>query len=142
MQDTITPNVLKARFSRKVIQVKALAAMADNMNRQNKDKQYQLLVITSAGKITGDYCETYCSDEECCLTDDNLFDVSMINEFANKVLIDAENEIVNIEVIDNGHFIKFNNAKITHNGSDQVSELSQIIIFADQIVAFTLIEKE
>jgi len=142
MQDTITPNVLKARFSRKVIQVKALAAMADNMNRQSNDKQYQLLVVTSAGKITGDYCETYCSDEECCLTDDNLFDVSMINEFANKVLIDAENEIVNIEVIDNGHFIKFNNAKICHTGSGQVTELSQLIIFADQIVAFTLIEKE
>lgn len=142
MQDTLTPNVLKARFSRKIIQVKALAAMAENMNRQNKDKQYQLLLVTSAGKITGDYCETYCSDESCCQLEDSLFDVSMINEFANKVLIDAENEIVNIEVIDNGHFIKFNNAKICSHSSDQVTELPQLIVFADHIVAFTLVEKK
>lgn len=141
MQDTMTPNVLKSRFSRKVIQVKALAAMAENMNRQNKEKQYQLMVVTSAGKITGDYCETFCSDEKCNINHDSLFDVSMINEFANKVLIDVENEIVNIEVIDNGHFIKFDNAKIVSNDSKTITELPQLIIYADHIIAFTLIEK-
>ncbi len=141
MQDTITPNVLKSRFSRKVIQIKALAAMADNMNRQDKSKQYQLMVVTQAGQIVGDYCETYCSDEQCCKSEDNLFDVSMINEFANKVLIDVENEIVNIDVIDNGHFIKFNNAKMKANGSSEITDFSQLIVYVDHVIAFTLVEK-
>lgn len=141
MQDTLTPNVLKARFSRKVIQIKALAAMAENMNRQNQEHQYQLMLITPAGQITGDYCETYCSDEQCCNNESAIFDVSMINEFANKVLMDAESEIVNIDVIDNGHFIKFNNATITSHGTDLKTKLSQLIIYVDQVIAFTLVEK-
>lgn len=141
MQDTMTPNVLKARFSRKVIQIKALAAIADNMNKQNQETKFKLMVITPAGRIVGDYCETYCSDENCCNIEDQLFDVSTINEFANKVLIDVENEIINIDVIDNGHFIKFNNAKIFSNDSNIVTELTQLIIYVDHVIAFTLIEE-
>ncbi len=41
MHDTISPNVLKARFSRKVIQIKALATMIENMNNKKQDKQIQ-----------------------------------------------------------------------------------------------------
>lgn len=141
MHDTLTPNVLKSEFSRKVIQMRALVALGKNESKKNPEKQYQLLLITPAGNITGDYCELYCSDETCCQFNENEFDISKVDELANKVLIDAENELVNIKLVDNAEFIKLVNVKISSAGGTSTLEIPQLLIYADQITAFSLFEK-
>jgi len=138
MHDTLTPNVLKVEFSRKVIQIRALAALGSNLMKNNPDKNYQLLLITAAGKIEGKYCELFCSDDAHCPCNDNEFDVSKVDELANKVLIDAESELVNIKLVDNAEFIKLGNVTITQNG--HTTQVEQLNIYADQIIAFSLVE--
>lgn len=139
MHDTLTPNVLKVEFSRKVIQIRALVALGKSETRKNPEKKYQLFLATDAGMITGEYCELYCSDDFCCSQKGSDLDFSEIDELANKVLIDAEDELVNIKLVDNAEFIKLANASI-QNGSD-IIELPQLLVYADQITAFSLIEK-
>ncbi len=138
MHDTLTPNVLKVEFSRKVIQIRALVALGNNLMKSNQDKKYELMLVTAAGQITGNYCELYCSDDLACPCSDQEFDISKVDELANKVLIDAENELVNIKLVDNAEFIKLTGAKITQCG--QVTEIDQLNVYADQIIAFSLIE--
>ena len=138
MHDTLTPNVLKVEFSRKVIQIRALVALGNNLMKNNPNKKYKLMLVTAAGNITGTYCELYCSDDLNCPCNDHEFDVSKVDELANKVLIDAENELVNIKLVDNAEFIKLNQATIENAGHKTVVE--QLNIYADQIIAFSLIE--
>lgn len=137
MHDTLTPNVLKVEFSRKVIQIRALVALGNTEMRKNPDTKYKLMLITSGGKITGEYCELFCSDDICCQTDEK-FDISKVDELANKVLIDAEAELVNIKLVDNAEFIKLRNAEVDCHGA--VTKLPQILVYADQIIAFSLVE--
>lgn len=141
MHDTLTPNVLKSEFSRKVIQIRALVALGNNKTKNNPEKEYQLLIVTSAGIMTGEFCELFCSDETCCSFNEQEFDISKIDELANKVLIDAENELVNIKLVDNAEFIKLINVKITPVGTDTAVELPQLLVYADQVIGFSLIEK-
>jgi len=138
MHDTLTPNVLKVEFSRKVIQIRALVALGNNLMKNNPEKQYKLLLVTAAGQITGQYCELYCSDDLSCPCNDHEMDISKVDELANKVLIDAENELVNIKLVDNAEFIKLTNATLTQGGS--VTDFEQINVYADQIIAFSLVE--
>lgn len=139
MHDTLTPNVLKVEFSRKVIQIRALVALGQTQSKKNPEKQYQLFLATNSGMITGDYCELYCSDDFCYSQKNEILDFSKIDELANKVLIDAEDELVNIKLVDNAEFIKLINAKIKVGG--ETIELPQLLVYADQITAFSLIEK-
>jgi len=141
MHDTISPNVLKARFSRKVIQIKALATMIENMNNQKKDKQYKLVVLTGAGKITGSFCNTFASDDPLANNEEETFDVSKVNEFANKVLMDVEDEIININIIDNACFIKLKDVTLEAVGLNSITQFDQLLVYVDQIIAFTMIEK-
>lgn len=138
MHDTLTPNVLKVEFSRKVIQIRALVALGNTQMRNNPEKKFKLLLVTSAGNITGDYCELFCSDDNCCQVNPNEFDISTVDELANKVLIDAESELVNIKLVDNAEFIKLVNVTIESSHGNQ--QLSQLLIYADQIVAFSMLE--
>jgi len=138
MHDTLTPNVLKVEFSRKVIQIRALVALGNNLMKNNPNKKYELLLITSAGQITGKYCELYCSDDLNCPCNDQEFDISKVDELANKVLIDAEHELVNIKLVDNAEFIKLSDVTISQNGQD--IKLEQLNIYADQVIAFSLVE--
>lgn len=138
MHDTLTPNVLKVEFSRKVIQLKALVALSNTEMRKNPEKQLQLLLVTAGGTITGDYCELYCSDDLCCKKTHG-FDISSVDELANKVLIDAENELVNIRLTDNAEFIKLKDVTITN--SSHTTEVEQLLVYADQIIAFSIVEK-
>ena len=138
MHDTLTPNVLKIEFSRKVIQIRALVALANNLMKKNPDKKYELLLVTPAGQITGIYCELYCSDDLNCPCNDQEFDISKVDELANKVLIDAESELVNIKLVDNAEFIKLSEVRINQNGN--LTTLQQLNIYADQVIAFSLIE--
>ena len=140
MHDTLTPNVLKSEFSRKVIQIRALVALGNNKNKKNLKKKYQLLFVTSGGIITGEYCELFCSDEVCCQFNNSEFDISKVDELANKVLIDAENELVNIKLIDNAEFIKLVRVKISPSGNGEPVMLDQLLVYADQITAFSLVE--
>jgi len=140
MHDTLTPNVLKVEFSRKVIQLRALVALGQTQSKKDPSIQYDLLLATPAGMITGEYCELYCSDDYCYCSKDELIDISKIDELANKVLIDAEDELVNIKLVDNAEFIKLINATIDHNGS--TSKLPQLLVYADQITAFSLVERK
>jgi hypothetical protein len=139
MHDTLTPNVLKVEFSRKVIQIRALVALGKSETRKDPNKNYQLFLATNAGMITGDYCELYCSDDFCCSQKGSELDFSEIDELANKVLIDAEDELVNIKLVDNAEFIKLVNASIKI-GSELI-EMPQLLVYADQITAFSLIKK-
>lgn len=139
MHDTLTPNVLKLEFSRKVIQIRALVALGNSQMKNNPGKKYQLMLVTAAGNITGDYCELYCSDDKTCLCNDLAFDISKVDELANKVLIDAEAELVGIKLVDNAEFIKLTNVEINMN--NQLTKLDQLNIYADQIIAFSLVEK-
>lgn len=138
MHDTLTPNVLKVEFSRKVIQLRALVALGKSESKKNPDTHYQLFLATNAGTITGDFCELFCSDDFCYCQNEDELDFSKIDELANKVLIDAEHELVNIKLVDNAEFIKLSNATITSNG--QSTTLPQLLIYADQITAFSLIK--
>ncbi|MBJ2357279.1 hypothetical protein [Sphaerochaeta sp. S2] len=138
MHDTLTPNVLKVEFSRKVIQIRALVALGNNQTKNNPGKKYQLLLVTAGGNITGKYCELFCSDETCCEFNNTEFDISKVDELANKVLIDAEAELVNIKLVDNAEFIKLTDVTIERN--NQITEVPQLNIYADQIIAFSLIE--
>lgn len=138
MHDTLTPNVLKVEFSRKVIQIRALAMLGNTQMRNNPKKNYRLLFVTAGGNITGEYCELFCSDDNCCQPTPNEFDISTIDELTNKVLIDAEAELVNIKLVDNAEFIKLANVTITNGENSQF--LPQLLIYADQIIAFSLIE--
>ena len=142
VHDTLTPNVLKTEFSRKVIQIRALVALGQSKMRTNPELKFQLTLVTPSGVIIGDYCELYCSDDKCCQVDDSTFDVSQIDELANKVLIDAEKELVNIKLVDNAEFIKLTNAKIQPVGGGEPAHFKQLMIYADQITAFTLCEVE
>lgn len=138
MHDTLTPNVLKVEFSRKVIQIRALVALGNTEMRKNPNKQYQLMFITAGGKIIGDYCELFCSDDINCQCKETDLDISKVDELANKVLIDAEAELVNIKLVDNAEFIKLRNANIISGHNE--TKVSQILVYADQIIAFSLIE--
>lgn len=138
MHDTLTPNVLKVEFSRKVIQIRALAVLGSNLMKKNPTKNYQLLLVTAAGTITGKYCELYCSDDMSCPCNDNELDVSKVDELANKVLIDAESELVNIKLVDNAEFVKLVEVTIENNGNK--TKVEQLNIYADQIIAFSLVE--
>jgi len=138
MHDTLTPNVLKVEFSRKVIQIRALVALGNNLMKNNPEKKYELMLVTAAGQISGSYCELYCSDDLACPCNDQEFDISKVDELANKVLIDAENELVNIKLVDNAEFIKLTNAKIVQAGQTTIVE--QLNIYADQIIGFSLVE--
>ena len=140
MHDSVAPNILKSEFSRKVIQLRSLVAIGQNISRKDPTKKYQLMLVTPSGMITGDYCEPYCSDAPCTNEDNDFIDISKINELANKVLIDAESELINIKLVDNAAFIKFKNATIKPIGQGDTIELDQIIIYADQVTAFSLIE--
>ncbi|MBN2796303.1 MAG: hypothetical protein JXR88_12910 [Clostridia bacterium] len=137
MHDTLTPNVLKVEFSRKVIQIRALVALGNTEMKKDPSANYKLMLLTSGGKITGEYCELYCSDDICCQSDDK-FDISKVDELANKVLIDAEAELVNIKLVDNAEFIKLKNAEIECHGT--ISKVSQLLVYADQIIGFSLVE--
>lgn len=139
MHDTLTPNVLKVEFSRKVIQIRALVALGQSKSKKDPTKKYNLFLATNAGMITGEYCELYCSDEYCCNNNGESLDFSRIDELANKVLIDAEDELVNLKLVDNAEFIKLINATIT-NGTEVIL-LPQLLVYADQVTAFSLIEK-
>lgn len=139
MHDTLTPNVLKLEFSRKVIQIRALVALGNNQMKNNPDKSYQLLLVTAAGNITGDYCELYCSDDGNCPCSSFEFDISKVDELANKVLIDAESELVGIKLVDNAEFIKLSNVEIRQGST--ITQVKQLNIYADQIIAYSLIEK-
>jgi hypothetical protein len=138
MHDTLTPHVLKVEFSRKVIQIRALVLLGNNLSKNNPEKNYQLMVVTAGGNITGRYCELYCSDDANCPCNDKEFDISKVDELANKVLIDAENELVNIKLVDNAEFIKLTDVTITNGNT--VTEVEQLNIYADQVIAFSLIE--
>lgn len=138
MHDTLTPNQLKVEFSRKVIQIRALVALGNNLMKNHPEKTYRLLLVTAAGNITGDYCELFCSDDLNCACQEHTFDISKVDELANKVLIDAENELVNIKLVDNAEFIKLNQATIENNG--HVTHVDQLNIYADQVIAFSLVE--
>ena len=140
MHDTLAPNVLKSEFSRKVIQIRSLIAIGESITRKDPSKQFKLELITPSGIITGDYCEPFCSDSCRPESDDTFIDISKINELANKVLIDAESELINIKLVDNAAFIKFKNASIQPLGSEIIKSYNQLIIYADQITAFTLVE--
>lgn len=139
MHDTLTPNVLKVEFSRKVIQVRSLVALGNTEMRKNPSKAYELLFVTAAGNITGEYCELFCSDDYCCQDTKDAFDISRVDELANKVLIDAEAELVNIKLVDNAEFIKLRN--VTIDNGQQQTQLPQLLVYADQIIAFSLVEK-
>jgi len=138
MHDTLTPNVLKVEFSRKVIQIRALVALGNNLMKNNPEKKYQLLLVTSAGHISGQYCELYCSDDLSCPCNDHEFDISKVDELANKVLIDAESELVNIKLVDNAEFIKLIDVTIENNNTK--TKFPQLNIYADQVIAFSLLE--
>ncbi len=140
MHDTIAPSVLKGEFSRKVIQMRALVALGQHKMRTNPGKKYQLLFVTAAGLITGEYCELFSSDSVDCVEETCDLDISKVDELANKVLIDAENEIVNITLVDNAEFIKFKNATISSIDGSSEKTLQQILVYADQVTAFSLIE--
>ncbi len=140
MHDTIAPSVLKGEFSRKVIQIRALVALGKKKMKNNPEKKFQLLFVTPAGLITGEFCELFATDGITCSDEKCDFDISVIDELANKVLMDAENEIVNIKLVDNAEFIKFTNAKISSLDGASERIVPQLLIYADQIIAFSLVE--
>ncbi len=135
MQSEFCPNILKAKFSRKAIQLRALAALVNSCPNKN----YKIFLLTPGGKITGDFCELYCTDDSVDNRHGEALDTSRVDELSDKVLKDAEDELVNIDISDNGEFIKLMNVVIENNG--QKTELKQLNIYADQVIGFSIIEE-
>lgn len=138
MHDTLSPNVLKITFSPKSIQIRALAAMVQRLNKEKTDGSFRIVCITAAGTFKGYFKDTYCSDNRCDVIDESGFDISKVDELAKKVLIDAELELINIKLSDNGEFIKLINSEFTPIGATSSHVLPQVNLYVDHIIGFTI----
>ncbi len=136
------PECIKGRYSLKATTINSLGLLAKYFNENENGNDYQILLLTPYGFIKGDIENIASHDNFITKTDiPNKYDVdlSIVYQYRNDALKDAEKDKENINLIDNGAIINLKNVTVyKDNLKEPILTTNQMIVFADQIVSFSL----
>lgn len=140
----------KFRFSNKFTSIHNLNVLVELLKKENVDNDYQILLLTPYGFIKGDLEEI--SDKDSFVTiaseqENNPYSTTLTIDLSYLVKLRAESlkklqEEKDVEIIDNGGTLNFRNVEIyKDNLIEPIAKLSQMLVFVDQIISFSLIPR-
>ena len=134
------------KFSSKAITIHQLNFLVKYFREKDESNDFQLLLLTPFGFIKGDL-EEIIGEENFFSENENLpgtykvdlsYAVTLRRQFFEK--LEAEESI---EIVDNGAILNFKNAQVfTDNLSQPIATFDQHLVFADQIISFSIVPRQ
>lgn len=151
MSDSIIPKCFNNRLSLKSATFQSLEALIYTINDAKNVGQnnVKVLILTSLGQIKADLAP-FCTDKDKSFikkNDDNPheagLDISYIMTIRNNHIIDLEKDSdEEFKIVDSSPVVYLKNVELTSLSAPQTAlKYEQLILFADQIIGFSIINE-
>jgi len=140
------PKIVENRVSLKSMTLSALNSCISVLNDLAEQNNLRVVLLTPSGIIKGKIVpvvEIVEGNEflKQISPENSSFeaDISFVYALRQKTLIEWEKENPNLQVVDNGAFINLKDVELTSPSTPGIkNNFSQLIVFVDQIVGFSL----
>jgi hypothetical protein len=151
METTVDKKDIPMRYSVKSLTIHQLAVLINQFNQMDEKNDFQALLMTPFGllKCDIDFKDNAEEDDnsEFIVPVDkskNLYkvDLSHLIKIRHDLVKKMTEEDNNIKIIDNGATLSLKNVEIFKDSlTEPIGSIGQMLVFADQISAFTLVPR-